>query len=314
MVHAMSWQLEEWANDPLVHNVIVVGSGHRGLCSGGDIKKVRDILIDTSASPHEAIGFWTAEYALDALTATYPKPYIPIMDGVTMGGGAGISAHGALRIATHTTAFAMPETIIGFFPDVGLMHELGAMPGELGMYLALTGATINGGDAVRLNVADHLIPHDLLDQALTHAGEADLEALRALCRIDDTPASPSVREHLAWIDACFVGDDVTAMISALRHRPEPEAGAAADALTARSPWALTVTAHALRRAQRAEDLQAVLRQDAYLARHFMEHPDFVEGVRARLVDKGSQPQWLHATPADVPDAELMNLFAGGPLP
>ena len=157
-------QLQDWAEDDAVTAVSIEGAGDRGLCAGGDVRAIREAVLTGTGDP---IRFWADEYALNAAIHDYPKPYVAFMDGVVMGGGVGISAYGSLRLVTERSRVAMPETAIGFFPDVGALYLLARAPGELGTHLALTGATVGGADAVALGLADALVD------------SADLPAIRA---------------------------------------------------------------------------------------------------------------------------------------
>lgn len=316
MVASLHEQLTRWAEDPSVRAVVVDGAGERGLCAGGDVRAVRQWVLEGRADLAEA--FWHHEYAVNALIASFPRPVLAWMDGIVMGGGVGVSAHGSARLATERTALAMPETVIGLFPDVGALHLLSRAPGELGTYAALTGSTITGSDAVALGLADAVVPSMAKDAVLAVLREDPATGAAALAEvaggdgsspIDDWEISthPTLLDHQAWIDECFAGDDPAVILRRLRAHPSPEAQEAATTLAARSPHSVAVTLEAIRRAA-SMTLEEVLAQDLVVATHLAVHPDFAEGVRAQLVDKDRSPRWTHSCLDEVSRAEVLAAF------
>lgn len=308
MVRAMSTQLRRWVDDDAVHVVSITGAGERGLCAGGDVVAVVRALAGSSAERAEARNFFAEEYDLDGLIGGYPKPVVTVMDGVTMGGGVGIGAHAGLRLVTERSRVAMPETKIGFFPDVGGLHLLARAPGEFGTHLALTGAAVTGADAVFLGLADALVPSDAVESLLR-----DLESgvVAPPAELGATAHPAPLAQDQEWIDACYSGDDAALMLRRLRAYTGPgheRAHAAADDLAARSPFSVTVALAALRRAGRLGSLDAVLDQDRILAAAFANEPDFREGVRALLIDKGDTPRWRHSDLDAVPHTEVEAMF------
>lgn len=302
MVTALLTQLREWADDDAVTVVAITGAGEKGLCAGGDVVSVRQALLD--GDPDDAMAFFDTEYDVDGLIGAYPKPVVAVMDGVCMGGGIGIAGHASLRIATERTKIAMPETKIGFFPDVGGLHLLASAPGELGTHLALTSSVATGADAVLLGVADVLVSSEAIPGIL-----ADLESgeVPAPADLGSTTHPAPLEKDRAWIDACYTGDDAAAILTRLQEwdgEGAENAHTAAEAIAARSPFSVCVTLAALRRAATLGSLDAVLDQDRALAHAFGDEPDFREGVRALLVDKSNDPHWRHASLADVPRSEL----------
>ncbi|MFZ1487285.1 enoyl-CoA hydratase/isomerase family protein [Nostocoides sp.] len=282
MVEDMCAQLDLWEGDRAVDAVVLDGAGERGLCAGGDVLAVRDLI---HAGDHEAaLEFWVREYALDLRLATYPKPVTTIMTGYVMGGGLGISAHARHRRIAAGSILAMPETAIGFFPDVGMTYLLARAPGELGTYAALTGATFTAADALVMGLADryHETPPD--------AGRAPLAAARG------------------WIDACFAGTDAGVIVQRLAGHPDPGARSCAAVLRERSPLAVCVSLERIRRAARESDLGESLDVDARVARGMLAAGDFVEGVRAKLVDRDNAPRWRHARIEQVPRDEVEAVF------
>ncbi|MFD8671643.1 enoyl-CoA hydratase/isomerase family protein [Streptomyces seoulensis] len=299
MVGLIDGALTEWERDPTVKTVVVTGAGARGLCAGGDIRAVHDDARDGDG--RASAEFWRDEYRLNARIARCPKPYVAVMDGIVMGGGVGISAHGSVRIVTERSRIAMPETGIGFVPDVGGTYLLSRAPGELGTHLALTGAQIGAGDALLCGLADHYVPSEALPDLV-----ADLDA-REVAEVLDRHGRPAPEGELAsareWIDACYTADTVEEIIDRLREHGAPEAKAAADTLLTRSPTALKITLAALRRARRLGTLEEVLDQEYRVSCAALTNPDLVEGVRAQIIDKDRSPRWSPATLAEVTDVE-----------
>ena len=308
-VDALRQVLADLAEDDSVQAVLIEGAGERGLCAGGDVRALREALLAGDAQV--PVDYWEAEYAVDQRVAAFPKPYVAWMDGIVMGGGLGVSAHGSVRLATERTQLAMPEVIIGFFPDVGVLHLLARAPGETGTHLALTGSPVGGADAVVLGLADALVSsqsHERVVLALREDPSLDAEALTArVGRLEGEAADSWLKAQRGWIDECYAGDDAAVILERLRARPEPQAREAAETIAARSPHSVAVTLEALRRAA-SLDLAEVFAQDLALGPAFAHHPDFSEGIRAQLVDKDRSPRWTHASVADVPPAEVLAAF------
>jgi enoyl-CoA hydratase len=303
MVRAMRAALDRWRLDPRVGTVLIDGAGPRGLCAGGDIRLAWESLRGDGSL---ADRFWEEEYQLDAMIAAYPKPVVAFMDGLVMGGGVGISAHASHRVVTERSAIAMPETIIGFTPDVGASYLLSRAPGALGVRLALTGNRIGAGDALYCGLADRFVPSgqletlaDLLSRA---AADAAIETVAA------EPPKSDLATQCGWIDAAYAGETVEAIIAALRERPEPQAAADIADLDARSPTSLKVTLRSIRSAAALSDLWACLAQELRLARALTRMPDFTEGVRAQVIEKDRNPRWSPATLAEVSDAMVAACF------
>jgi enoyl-CoA hydratase/carnithine racemase len=303
MIRGLAAALEGWRDRPSVHAVLIEGAGGRAFCAGGDIRAVRDAAL---AGDNVAIErFFAEEYALNEAIARYPKPYIALIDGVCMGGGIGVSVHGTFRIASEHAIFAMPETGIGLFPDIGASYFLPRLPGELGMYLALTGAQLRGADAVHAGLATHFVRREALADlaaAITRDGPAVIAGYAA-------PLPPfSLAAHRALIDACFSAPAVAEIFARLAASEEDFAQATLAVLKTRSPAALLWSFALLRRGA-ARDLRACLGQELALTRKVTRHPDFLEGVRAMVVDKDRTPHWS-APSIDAVDArEIDALFA-----
>lgn len=302
MVRALFTTLTEWIDDPDVSTVLIDGSGERGLCAGGDVRAIREAIID--GRPDDALGFFREEYALNALIAEYPKPIVAIADGVTMGGGIGLAGHAAIRIVTERSRLAMPETRIGFTPDVGGSWLLANAPGRLGEYLGLTGAVMDASDAITAGFADRFVPAERLEslvEALQHRADPGTPYELVLL-FDETPEAGPLAQARTWIDDAFSRDTVGEIIARLRELG-PQAVQTADVLGELSPTSLAVTLAGVRAARERANLREVLAQEFDLAAFLGTRNDIVEGIRAQLVDKDRNPQWSPATIAEL-DADL----------
>lgn len=299
MVVAMLDVLAAWADDDRVEAVLLDGAGDRGFCSGGDVRTLREAILDGRDDP---LQFWVREYELDGLIARYPKPVWVLMNGVTMGGGLGLSAYARHRLVTSDARIAMPETAIGFFPDVGMTYLLARAPGELGTHVALTGTPVTAADALLLGFADQLVADgDGLAAAIVEG-----EALEVL-----TPPPAPLEQQRPWIDECYAGDDAAAILARLQAHDVPEAREAGRTIAGRSPYSVAATLEAVRRAA-TMTLDEVLAQDGRLGAAFLHAPDFVEGVRAVLVDKDHAPTWSHTHVRDVSRREVLAAFGAAP--
>ncbi|HSL36068.1 MAG TPA: enoyl-CoA hydratase/isomerase family protein [Arthrobacter sp.] len=302
MASAMLEQLTLWADDDAVAAVLVHGAGDRGLCAGGDIVAIyRDMLDGGDATAD----FWAEEYRMNALIAGYPKPYVAFMDGLVLGGGVGISAHGSVRIVTERTRMGMPETTIGFVPDVGGTLLLSRSPGESGTHAALTGAHLSGADALFLGLADHFVPSAKLAEL---AGALESEAADdAVARFAEEAPPSVLAAQQEWIDACYSSDDAGEIVRRLRA-VGGEAADAADTIEAKSPTAVKVALESLRRV-RGLGLEEALAQEYRVGLRFLAGPDFREGIRAQVVDKDRNPHWQPATLAEVSRDDVESYFA-----
>jgi enoyl-CoA hydratase len=310
MVAAMLEQLTAWADDDGVATVLVHGAGERGLCAGGDIVAIyRDIL----GGGTETADFWQAEYRLNSLVAAYPKPYVAFMDGLVLGGGVGISAHGSVRVVTERTRTGMPETTIGFAPDVGGTWLLARSPGKTGTHAALTGAHLAGADALFLGLADHFVPSQSLPELAAALEHESAEA--AVVRFAREQPPSGLEAQRGWIDAAYASEDVEDIVRRLRTAggaPGGEHGAgpaeAATTIEAKSPTAVKVTLESLRRAK-ALTLDEALAQEYRVGLRFLAAPDFREGIRAQVVDKDRNPHWKPATLHEVNATDVERFFA-----
>ncbi|WUO49700.1 enoyl-CoA hydratase/isomerase family protein [Streptomyces goshikiensis] len=305
MVLRISEALTAWAGDPAVTRVLIRGAGERGLCAGGDIRAIHD---DAKAAGSASADFWRDEYRLNALIARYPKPYVALMDGIVMGGGVGVSAHGSVRIVTERSRVAMPETGIGFVPDVGGTHLLGRAPGQLGTHLALTGAAVGAADALLCDLADHFVPSDRLAE-LTAELLAGAPLREALARHTGRPAPGELAERRGWIDRCYRADTVEEIVERLFGEGDPAAKEAAETILAKSPTSLKVTLAAVRRARELGPLERVLVQEYRVSCNALRSPDLVEGIRAQVIDKDRAPRWSPATLPEVTGDDVARFFA-----
>jgi len=306
--------LDAFAADAAVRAVAIRGAGGRAFCAGGDVVSVWHA---GRAGTDGWERFFATEYRMNAAIAAFPKPYVALIDGVTMGGGVGVSVHGSHRIATERTLWAMPETGIGMVPDVGSSAVLGRM-GPLGRFLALTGARLDGAEALAAGVATHYAPSDRLDALL--GALADGQAVDdAVGLAADAPGPARLAGNRAAIDRLFAGRTVGAILAALDGEAaaggEHSAWAAKEAATVRrmSPTACVLAlellargAHASVRAALENEYRAVLRLKA--------GHDFYEGVRAQLIDKDRAPKWVPETLDAVDGAEIAAHFAGAAVP
>ncbi|KRE29134.1 3-hydroxyisobutyryl-CoA hydrolase [Mycobacterium sp. Soil538] len=304
MVTAISTALTSWQHDDDVRAVVVTGAGDRGLCAGGDIVA---IYHSAKADGAEARSFWHDEYVLNSFIGRYPKPYVAIMNGITMGGGVGISAHGSVRVVTETTKMAMPEVGIGLIPDVGGTFILSRAPGALGLHAALTGAPFGAADAIAMGFADHFVPHDDLDAFIDAIGANGVDA--AAAAFAQEPPRSELLAQREWIDECYAGATVADIVAALRRHGSEPAGDAADLIASRSPLALSVALEAVRRAASLATLEDVLRQEFRTSCAALRSHDLVEGIRAQIIDKDRNPQWSPASFDAVTAADVDAYFA-----
>ncbi|WP_252189751.1 MULTISPECIES: enoyl-CoA hydratase/isomerase family protein [unclassified Rhodococcus (in: high G+C Gram-positive bacteria)] len=303
MVRQIAAALDRWSGDDAVRAVLITGAGDRGLCAGGDIVSIYHDAQDGGTGSRE---FWRDEYVLNAVIANYPKPYVAIMDGIVMGGGVGVSAHGSVRIVTERSMIGMPETGIGFVPDVGGTFLLARTPGELGTHIALTTARLSAGDAIACGFADHFVPSGKITAFIEALASTSVqEALDAYA--EPAPASELLAQQ-GWIDAAYSADSVAEIVSRLENSAVPEAVKAAGQVRSKSPTACAVTLASLRRARRAGSLEEVLNDEFRVSVACLNSPDLVEGIRAQVVDKDRNPQWSPPSIDDVHDDDVAQFF------
>jgi enoyl-CoA hydratase len=313
MAMTMTTYLRAWAGDEAVGAVLIDGAGERGLCAGGDLRALYDAAKAKDSLPEK---FWATEYHLDVLIARYPKPVVAIMDGVVMGGGVGISAHAAHRVVTERSSIAMPEVSIGYFPDVGASFVLARAPGQIGTHLALTGERTGGADAIYCGLADIALPA---------ASLADLPARLADCRtaqgvraalkeVSALPLPGKLPAARAWIDECYSADSVEEILGRLRASKIDAARSALATLQKTSPTSLKITLRNIRAAVSFNKVEESFQQDYRISLACVSEHDFIEGIRATIVDKDRKPAWRPDNLTDVtPDIVARHFRSVGEL-
>src|SRR5258705_4319297 len=287
MVNTIWQALLAWRGEPAVELVILDGAGDRGLCAGGDVRAMYD---SAPAGSSVARSFWADEYRLNALIGRYPKPYVALMDGIVMGGGIGLSGHASHRIVTDRSELAMPETGIGLIPDVGGTWLLAHSPGPVGVYFGLVGERMRGAGTIFAGFADTFVPAAKLADlaaALAASGNAD----RTIADFAMSPPPSDLAALAPAIDTAFRFDTVEEIRGALAAMEGEWAAKTLAALDRRSPLALKLTLAAIRQARALLSLEAALVVEYRLTVRLFEHGEFIEGVRALLVDKDRNPRW-----------------------
>jgi enoyl-CoA hydratase len=301
--------LAAWRDDPRVGCVMVDHAEGRGFCAGGDVVMLRD---SGAGDGQAASAFFREEYRLNHLLFTYAKPTIAFMDGITMGGGVGISQPCRYRIATEHTRFAMPETAIGLFPDVGGGWYLSRLPGRTGAFLALTGARLDGAECRYLGLATHYVPSERLDEAKARIAEHPDRIEGILSEASVTPPDARLAEHILHINRTFAADRYEAILAALETDETEWAARELATLQGKSPQACKVSLRLLGEGAKMPSFADEMRQEYRVATRVVRRHDFLEGVRALLVDKDNLPHWDPPTPEGVTDGMLDEIFA--PLP
>ncbi len=308
MCEAMTAALLEWRGDPGVAAVMIDHEGPRGFCAGGDIRGLADSAAVGGAAAFE---FFHTEYRLNHLISVYPKPVVTVMDGVTMGGGVGLAMPSTYRIATERTRFAMPETGIGLFPDVGGGWHLPRLHGRTGLWIVLTGARLGAADCELLGIATDVVAAERLPE-MKAAMAREPEAIeRILTELEADPGPAPIGPLRDDIDRLFAGESLEAVIAALEADGGEWARAQAEIMRPKSPLSSKVSFRLLVHEAPAS-LAGDLVTEYRLARRVVMQHDFAEGVRAVIVDKDNQPVWAPATPAGVTGALVAEMFA--PLP
>ena len=309
MCEQMTRPLMGWREDAAIQAVMIDHAGERGFCAGGDIRMLAKSGAGDGA---QARAFFAAEYRLNALLFDYPKPVVAVMDGVVMGGGVGLSAPAQYRIATPRTVFAMPETGIGLFPDVGGGWFLPRLAGQAGLWLALTGARIGAADCLMLGLATEHVDVDRLD-ALKAALLARPEAIaEVLTQFESEAGEPPLARVRDQLDRAFCGDSVEAIVAALQAEGTNWARAQLQALASKSPQTLKVALRELRQGAAQSRFADEMAVEYRIACRVIHRHDFQEGVRAVIIDKDNAPAWDPPTLAEVGDTLVDAIFA--PLP
>lgn len=311
MVHAMTDILVKWRTSKKVKCVIIDHAEGRGFCAGGDIAFLRNSALNDAGKSGRQ--FFHDEYQLNHLLFTYPKPVVAFMDGITMGGGVGISQPARFRVATENTRFAMPETGIGLFPDVGGGWYLSRLEGRVGQFLALTGARIAGPGCLALGLASHYVPGEALAEAKARIAVEDVDRIDGILgTLAVTPPPSKIVETLFQINRHFASDRFEDILASLDADDSDWAMREAATLRSKSPQTCKVALRQLAESAKLQDFADNMAMEYRIASRVLTRPDFAEGVRAVIVDKDNAPKWDPAQPEDVTDALLDTIFA--PLP
>ncbi|HEX5257531.1 MAG TPA: enoyl-CoA hydratase/isomerase family protein [Sphingomicrobium sp.] len=309
MCELMSEALLKWRSDPAAEIVLIDHAEGRGFCAGGDV-----VMLARSGNEdaEEAKRFFWAEYRLNHLLFTYPKPTLAIMDGITMGGGVGISLPCTYRIATENTRLAMPETSIGLFPDVGGGWYLSRLPGRVGQFMVLTGARLDGAECLYLNLASHYIEQSGIDELVERIMKAPARANGALGAASANAPEAKIEANLPQIAKLFASDRLEDVLAALEGDESEWAHSELATVQTKSPLSCKVSLRLLAEGATRASFADEMRAEYALAGRVVRTHDFREGVRAVLIDKSGDPQWDPPTPEEVTEEMLDVLFA--PLP
>jgi len=311
MVHAMTEALLKWKNDDTVKCIIIDHAEGRGFCAGGDIAFLRNSALNDNGESGRK--FFHDEYQLNHLLFTYPKPVVAFMDGITMGGGVGISQPARFRVATENTRFAMPETGIGLFPDVGGGWYLSRLEGRVGQFLALTGARLDGAECLELGLATHYLSSETLAEASVRIAQEDVERIDGLLGTlsAKVPEARIVGNILA-INRHFASDRCEDILASLESDDSEWAMKELATLRTKSPQTCKVALRQLATSAGLDDFADNMAMEYRIGSRVLIRPDFAEGVRAVIVDKDNDPKWNPATAEGVSDELLDAIFA--PLP
>jgi enoyl-CoA hydratase len=302
-------QLDAWRDDLSVEAVIFDHAEGRGFCAGGDIRMLAESGAGDGAAARE---FFHIEYRMNHRLFTFAKPTLAFMDGITMGGGVGIAAPCRYRIATENTRYAMPETGIGLFPDVGGGWFMARLPGRAGAFLAVTGARLDGAECLALGIATHYLPAESLDEAKARIAADPQRIDGILGQLSVTPPPARIEQSRPLIDRLFASDQLEDIIAALEADDGEWAAKELATMRTKSPQAMKVSLRLLREGAAMQDFADEMRQEYAVASRTVQRHDFLEGVRAVIVDKDNAPKWNPETPEGVTDHVIDTIFA--PLP
>ena len=308
MCRKISAALDEWENEPAVEMVVIDAEGERAFCSGGDIAEMysRGVAGDFGYGQT----FWRDEYRLDAKIATWRKPVISFLQGYTMGGGVGIGCHGSHRIVCESSLVAMPECGIGLVPDVGGSFLLSQAPGRAGEFLGVTGSRMGPDDAIYAGFADHFIPASRWDPLIE--GMADQGDAALVVSASETPPQGDLRRMKPEIDAVWSADSIASVACALEECDGEFAAKCRKQMERNSPLSMACAFKLIRIQRATRDIQEALELEFRYTHRSLERSDFIEGIRARIIDKDNKPSWRFQSIADVPDGAVDELLA--PLP
>jgi enoyl-CoA hydratase len=311
MVHAMTAALLAWRDDDAVKCVVIDHAEGRGFCAGGDIAFLRDSAINDGGQSGRK--FFHDEYQLNHLLFTFPKPIVAFMDGITMGGGVGISQPARFRVATENTKFAMPETGIGLFPDVGGGWYLSRLEGRVGPFLALTGSRLDGADCLALGLATHYLPGSALADAKMRIAREEVERMDGLLgTLSETPPPSKTVETIFQINRHFASDQFEDILASLESDESAWAMKELATLRSKSPQTCKVALRQLSESLTLTDFADNMAMEYRIASRVIVRPDFAEGVRAVIIDKDNAPKWDPATPQGVTEDLIDDIFAALP--
>jgi enoyl-CoA hydratase len=312
LTHAMALEIEKalkaWAVDQSVEAIVIDAAGDRAFCAGGDIQ---DLYLTGQKDPGPGRQFWRDEYRLNALIASYPKPYIALMNGITMGGGVGVSAHGSHRIVTEKTMLAMPEVTIGFIPDVGGTYLLSRAPGQTGLYLGLSGARMNAADTIFAGFADTYVPSEMLPK-LIEALAGGTAPDEAIGQFSETAPDGALAVLQDKITDMFAGPDILSCVKRLEKLSESGdewAGITLSMIRRNSPLSVATTFAALHKARELATLEECLSLEYNFAHRALMGHEFLEGIRAMVIDKDRKPIWQPATLEEVTPEMVQRVLA-----
>jgi enoyl-CoA hydratase len=309
MDHIMTEALLAWRDDPKVKTVIIDHAEGRGFCAGGDIAFLRNSALNDGGT--SGLKFFYEEYQLNHLLMTYPKPVVAFIDGITMGGGVGISQPARFRVATENTRFAMPETGIGLFPDVGGGWHLSRLRGRMGQFLALTGARLDGAECLWTGLATHYLPHEALAEAKQRIAHGH-DPAQVLAALAVSPPHARIEDNAALIARHFASDRYEDILASLEADDSEWAAKELATLRTKSPQTCKVALRQLADSLECPDFAANMVMEYRIASRVLTLPDFAEGVRAVIVDKDNAPVWNPATPEEVSAAMIEAIFAALP--
>jgi enoyl-CoA hydratase len=305
MTEAITAALIRWRDDSRIKHVVIDGAGGRAFCAGGDIRALYDALPSDPEFPR---GYWRAEYRLDAMIARYAKPYVALVDGFCLGGGVGLSAHGSHRIVTERAAVGMPETAIGFTPDVGGSRLLARAPGHAGEYMAATAYRMTAADAIHAGFADMMIRLENIPAFIAALCEGR-DAGEAARHFADTPGNSDLAARRAEIDLIFGAETIQEAVRRLEAKGGPWAEETLKRISTHSPTALAAAHFSIRKARGFSTVEESLDHEYRYAYRCVGLHDFREGVRALLVDKDGKPAWRPAQLDEVRLSDVVALFA-----
>ncbi|HEX3652756.1 MAG TPA: enoyl-CoA hydratase/isomerase family protein [Rhizomicrobium sp.] len=303
MCIAMKAQLDGWAGDERMKTIVIRGTGERAFCAGGDIRALYEA---GKRDPSSALDFYRDEYRLNATIKHYPKPYVALLHGIVMGGGVGVSVHGSHRVADQSVVFAMPETGIGMFPDVGGSYFLPRLPGEIGMYVALTGERLKAADPLYAGVTTHLVPSHQTETLLSALEEGTNPDL-VLQSFAESPGETPLADLRESIDRIFSEGSADGILIALDGNESEWGKTVAATIRKKSPISSKVTFRQLRQGRHLS-FDDCMRMEFRMVSHVMRGHDFYEGVRAAIIDKDGAPRWRPNTLAEASDAAVDEYF------